>query len=46
MARDVEERKDTMFRIAPKYMIYARAYFRGEYWPEVSDVVSATLTRL
>ena len=30
MARDVDERKDVMFRIAPKYMVYARAYFRGE----------------
>lgn len=38
MARDVEERKDVMFRIAPKYMIYARAYFRGEVLAEVSDI--------
>ena len=38
LAHDVEERKDTMFRIAPKYMIYARAYFRGEVLAEVSDI--------
>ena len=34
----MEERKDTMFRIAPKYMIYARAYYRGEVLAEVSDI--------
>lgn len=38
MARDVDERKDALFRIAPKYMIYARAYFRGEVLAEVSDI--------
>lgn len=38
LAHDVEERKDTMFRIAPKYMIYARAYYRGEVLAEVSDI--------
>lgn len=38
MARDVDERKDTLFRIAPKYMVYARAYFRGEVLAELSDI--------
>ena len=50
LAHDVEERKDTMFRIAPKYMIYARAYFRGEVLAEVSDIgfsnIDEVITRL
>ncbi len=37
-AHGVEERKDMLFRIAPKYMLYARAYFRGEVLAEVSDI--------
>ena len=38
LAHDVEVRKDVMFRIAPKHMLYARAYFRGEVLAEVSDI--------
>lgn len=38
MAHGLDETKDALFRIAPKYMIYARAYFRGQMLAEVSDV--------
>ena len=37
-AHGVDEPKNIQFRIAPKYMIYARAYFRGQVLAEVSDV--------
>ena len=37
LAQDVDHR-DNMFRIAAKYMVYARAYFRGEVLAEVSDI--------
>ena len=37
-AYGVDEAKNVQFRIAPKYMIYARAYFRGQVLAEVSDV--------
>ena len=38
MAHGLDETKNALFRIAPKYMIYARAYFRGQMLAEVSDV--------
>lgn len=37
-AHGVDEAKTDAFRVAPKYMIYARAYFRGQVLAEVSDV--------
>ncbi len=37
-ARDVDEPKDKLFRLSPKMMVYARAYFRGEVLAEVSDI--------
>lgn len=37
-AHGVDEAKTDTFRIAPKYMIYARAYFRGQMLAEVSDI--------
>lgn len=37
-AREVEETKDKLFRLSPKMMVYARAYFRGEVLAEVSDI--------
>lgn len=38
MARGVEEPSDKLFRLSPKRMVYARAYFRGEVLAEVSDI--------
>lgn len=38
MAHGLDETKNAMFKIAPKYMIYARAYFRGQMLAEVSDI--------
>lgn len=43
MARDLEAPQDKMFRLSPKYMVYARAYFRGEILAEVSDIGFATV---
>lgn len=37
-ARDVDGRKDKLFRLSPKMMVYARAYFRGEVLAELSDI--------
>ncbi len=38
MAKGVDEPKEVLFRIAPKFRIYARAYFRGKVVAEVSDI--------
>ena len=37
-ARDFDESQDKYFRITPKKMIYARAYFKGEVIAEVTDI--------
>ena len=42
-ARDLEEPQDKLFRLSPKYMVYARAYFRGEVIAEVSDIGFGTV---
>lgn len=50
MARGIDEPADRLFRLSPKRMIYARAYFRGEVLAEVSDIgfgtVDDVITRL
>ena len=38
MAQGIDDPKDEKFRISPKYMIYARAYFRGQVMADVSDI--------
>lgn len=38
LARGVDEGTDKLFRLSPKVMVYARAYFRGEVMAEVSDI--------
>ena len=38
MDKGVDDPKDAMFRISPKYMICARAYFRGKVVAEVCDI--------
>lgn len=43
MAKDIEKPTDKMFRLSPKRMIYARAYFRGEVLAEVSDIGFGTV---
>lgn len=42
-AHGVDEPNDTLFRLSPKMMVYARAYFRGEVLAEVSDIGFATV---
>lgn len=37
-ARDLEETKDSQFRITPKMMIYGRTYFKGNLVAEVTDI--------
>ena len=37
-ARDLEEAEDKLFRISPKMMIYARAYFKGKVVGELTDI--------
>lgn len=50
IARDVDEPADKLFRLSPKRMVYARAYFRGEVLAEVSDIgfqtIEAVIARL
>lgn len=50
LARGVEEPADKLFRLSPKAMVYARAYFRGEVLAEVSDIgfgnVDAVISKL
>lgn len=43
MSRGVEEPADKLFRLSPKRMVYARAYFRGEVLAEVSDIGFGTI---
>ena len=43
MARGVDEPADKLFRLSPKRMVYARAYFRGEVLSEVSDIGFGTV---
>ncbi|MDE6835598.1 MAG: site-specific integrase [Muribaculaceae bacterium] len=43
MARSVEEPQGKLFRLSPKRMVYARAYFRGEILAEVSDIGFGTV---
>lgn len=43
MARGVDESADKLFRLSPKRMVYARAYFRGEVLAEVSDIGFGTV---
>ncbi|EJW98683.1 transposase, partial [gut metagenome] len=37
-AKDPEKPQNIFFRISPKMMIYARAYFKGEVMAEVTDI--------
>jgi integrase len=37
-ARDIDASKDMLFRISPKMMMYARAYYHGELLVELSDI--------
>ena len=37
-AKDLGAPQDKMFRISPKMMIYARAYFKGEVIAELTDI--------
>lgn len=50
IAQDVDAPQDKLFRLSPKAMVYARAYFRGEVLAEVSDIgfgtVEAVIERL
>lgn len=51
VAQDLNQPQgDKMFRLSPKAMVYARAYFRGEMLAEVSDIgfgtVEAVIERL
>lgn len=38
LAKGVEEPQGKLFRLSPKTMVYARVYFRGEMFGEVSDI--------
>ena len=38
MAKDIDDPNDCLFRISPKMMIYARAYFKGEVIAELTDI--------
>lgn len=42
-AKSVEEPQGKLFRLSPKRMVYARAYFRGEILAEVSDIGFGTV---
>jgi integrase len=37
-ARDIEHSEDKLFRLSPKRMVNARAYFKGEILAEVTDI--------
>lgn len=49
-AKDLNLGNDELFRISPKKLVYARAYFRGEVMSELTDIgfssVDEVITRL
>ena len=50
MADDIDNRVDKQFKLSPKRMVYARAYFQGAVIAEVTDIgfrnVDEVITRL
>lgn len=42
-AQDIDQPKDKLFRLSPKMMVYARAYYKGEVLAEVSDIGFGTI---
>jgi hypothetical protein len=42
-AKDIERGEDKLFRLSPKRMVYARAYFKGEVLAEVTDIGFTTV---
>lgn len=41
-----EETKDLLFRLSPKMMVYARAYFKGEVLAELTDIGFSNITQV
>lgn len=50
MAKDIDEPTEKLFRLSPKMMVYARAYYKGDVLAEVTDIgfgtVDAVITAL
>ena len=42
-AKDVEQSEDKLFRLSPKMMVYARAYYKGEVLAEITDIGFGTV---
>ncbi len=45
-ARGVDEPQGKLFRISPKMMVYARAYYKGEVVAEVQDIGFSTVNEV
>lgn len=43
LAQDIDQSKEKLFRLSPKMMVYARAYYKGEILAEVSDIGFSTV---
>lgn len=43
LAQDIDQSKEKLFRLSPKMMVYARAYYKGEILAEVSDIGFGTV---
>ena len=46
MADDIDNPVDKQFKLSPKRMVYARAYFQGAVIAEVTDIVDEVMQRL
>lgn len=43
IAKDIDSSKEKLFRLSPKMMVYARAYYQGDVIAEVSDIGFTTI---
>lgn len=43
IAKDIDEPEDKLFRLSPKMMVYARAYYKGEVLAEITDIGFGTV---
>lgn len=43
LAKDIDESKERLFRLSPKMMVYARAYYKGDVLAEINDIGFGTV---
>ena len=43
LTKDIDESKERLFRLSPKMMVYARAYYKGDVLAEITDIGFGTV---